>query len=111
MLVDTSVWVDHLRRPEPGLIELLDANEVDVHPFVIGELACGHLKGRGRLIRLLLQLPVIPVAAHEEALAFVERRRLHGRGVGWVDIHLASLGCARLHDALDSRPSHGHRRT
>ena len=58
------------------------------HPFVIGELACGHLRGRGQVIAALAQLPAAPVASHAEALGFLERHALAGRGVGWSDIHL-----------------------
>ena len=88
MLVDTSVWIDHVRRPERRLIELLDANDVEVHPFVIGELACGHLRPRHELTALLRALPWLPTVDHDEAFALIERRKLYGRGVGWVDIHL-----------------------
>ena len=88
MLVDTSVWIDHVRRPEQRLIALLDDNAVEVHPFVIGELACGHLRPRVEITALLQALPWLPTVDHAEAMSLVERRRLHGRGVGWVDIHL-----------------------
>lgn len=88
MLVDTSVWIDHIRRPEPRLVALLDTNAVDVHPFVIGELASGHLKPRHELTLLLCRLPSVPTVDHEEALEFLERHRLHGRGVGWLEVHL-----------------------
>ena len=88
MLVDTSVWIDHVRRPEPQLVALLEANEVDIHPFVIGELACGHLRPREEVIELLRELPWLPTVEHEEAFAFLEQHRLHGRGIGWIDLHL-----------------------
>ena len=96
MLVDTSIWIDHVRRPEPRLIVVLDANEVEVHPFVIGELACGRLRPRDELTELLGRLPSLPAVDHEEALIFLERHRLYGRGVGWIDLHLlASTMLAR----------------
>lgn len=96
MLVDTSVWIDHVRRPDPRLVALLDANDVDVHPFVIGELACGHLRPRDELARLLHQLPWLPTIEHEEAMMFLAQHHLHNRGVGWIDVHLlASTMLAR----------------
>lgn len=88
MLVDTSVWVDHLRRRNPALIEQLEHSQVSTHPFVIGELACGNLSNRGVILESLAELPQVPVASHEEVLAFVHSRRLMGRGLGWVDMHL-----------------------
>jgi predicted nucleic acid-binding protein len=94
MLVDTSVWIDHIRRPERRLIDLLEDNAVDVHVFIIGELACGQLRPRDELTRLLRELPLVPTVDHEEALTFLERYRLHRRGIGWVDLHL--LASARL---------------
>jgi predicted nucleic acid-binding protein len=98
-LVDTSVWVDHLRRGNAQLATLLDAGAVCCHPFVIGELACGTLRNREEVLRLLRALPEAPVAAHEEALSFVSDRHLHGRGLGWIDLHLlasALIGHCRL---------------
>ena len=100
ILVDTSVWVDHLRRHDETLAQALEAGEVLVHPFVIGELACGHLQHRGELLALLAALPRAPVATQAEALAYIERHSLSGRGMGFLDVHLlaaASLaGDARL---------------
>lgn len=94
VLVDTSVWVDHLRRGNPALAELLEDGQVVCHPFVIGELACGNLRGRDEILRLLAALAAAPLAAHDEVLSFVQRERLHGRGLGWIDVHL--LASARL---------------
>lgn len=94
MLVDTSVWIDHFRRANPDLEHLLDEGRVVTHPFVIGELACGSLSRRGEVLRLLEALPAAPVATHDEVMTFVERRRLHGSGLGWIDVHL--LASARL---------------
>lgn len=93
-LVDTSVWVDHLRSRDEGLVALLDANRVACHPFVIGEVACGHLRRRDEILGLLAALPSCPVLAHDEALAFLDARALAGTGIGWVDVHL--LGSAML---------------
>jgi len=95
MLVDTSVWVEHLRRGDPTLSALLDGDEVECHPFIIGELACGSMRRRSEVLSLLRRLPQVPVASHDEVLTFIERHRLMGRGIGWIDAHLlasAALG-------------------
>ncbi len=94
ILVDTSVWVDHLRRAEEELQNLLDAGEVLSHPFVIGELACGNLKNRDEILSLLTFLPRAEVASDEEVLDLVAKRKLYGKGLGWIDVHL--LAAARL---------------
>lgn len=88
ILVDTSVWVDHLRRGNARLEELLHRVEVVCHPFVIGELACGHLRQREEILRLLGELPSARVATHAEVMLMLESRRLMGRGLGYVDLHL-----------------------
>ncbi len=98
MLVDTSVWVEHLRRGEPTLSALLDRDEVECHPFIIGELACGFLRRRSEVLILMQRLPHVPIVGHDEVLAFVERRRLMGRGIGWIDAHL--LASAALSSTL-----------
>jgi predicted nucleic acid-binding protein len=94
MLVDTSVWVDHLRRGNATLVVLLEQTQVWTHAFVVGELACGNLAQRNKLLSALTALPHAPLAGHDEVLAFLESHRLMGRGLGWVDIHL--LASARL---------------
>ena len=88
MLVDTSVWVDHLRRGNRALAERLDRGLVWSHPFVVGELACGRLSDRTQILSLLEALPTPPVADHGEVLALIELRNLAGTGIGWVDAHL-----------------------
>lgn len=88
MLIDTSVWVDHLRRDDPRLRSLLDLGEVECHPFIIGELACGLLRRRSEILTLLRRLPQVQVVGHDEVLTFIERHRLMGRGIGWLDAHL-----------------------
>jgi hypothetical protein len=88
LLVDTSVWVTHLRQGHPGLSALLEDGEVLTHPFVVGELACGRLLQRMEILDLLETLPVVVVAEHEEVLAFIEKRHLAGSGIGYVDAHL-----------------------
>jgi len=88
VLVDTSVWIDHLRRGNRRLAKHLDAGEVESHPFILGELACGSLKRRKEILTLLSSLPRVIEADHDEVLALVESERLSGRGLGWVDVHL-----------------------
>ncbi len=88
ILVDTSVWIDHLRRDNKALGGFLSEAFVLLHPFVIGELACGNLKNRPGLLRYLNTLPLASSATHEEALQMMEDRQLWGRGIGWVDAHL-----------------------
>ena len=88
ILVDTSVWIDHLRSGDDRLAELLDSSQVLAHPFVIGELACGNLRKRDDLLRLLNALPQAPVASHEEVLHFIACHRLMGKGIGFIDGHL-----------------------
>jgi len=93
ILVDTSVWVDHLRRGDDKLTELLRADEVACHPFVIGELACGNLRNRAELLTLLSVLPILPKVEDAEALAFIDTHRLMARGLGLIDVHLLA-SCA-----------------
>ena len=88
VLVDTSVWVSHLREGNTNLADLLQNGEVVSHPFVVGELACGNLKNRALILSLLKSLPMSIEAEHEEVLAFVEGNRLMGKGLGYVDAHL-----------------------
>jgi len=88
ILVDTSVWVDHLRRGSSRLPQVLEADEVLCHPFIIGELACGQMKNRGEVLGLLQALPQASVLDDAEALAFVDTHRLMGVGLGWIDVHL-----------------------
>jgi predicted nucleic acid-binding protein len=97
MLVDTSVWVNHLRRRNAKLVELLEQTQVWTHDFVTGELACGNLAQRDKVLSALAALPHTPVASHDEVLAFLETHHLMGRGLGWVDVHLlASAKLAKL---------------
>ena len=94
ILVDTSVWVEHLRHGLPRLAMLLQGGEVLIHPWVIGELACGNLRNRSQVLELLQGLPAASVASDAEVLLLIERDRLMGRGIGYVDAHL--LASARL---------------
>lgn len=102
ILVDTSVWIDHFRGISDALAEVLERGEVLMHPFVLGELACGNLKERGDLLDLLRQLPSCALAEHEEVLMFIETRKLFGRGIGYVDAHLLA-SAAMQRTALWSR--------
>lgn len=88
ILADTSVWVDHLRGGEPRLAAALDVGQVWMHPFVLGELACGALHNHAEVLTLLSQLPAVPIATDAEVLAFIDKRSVWGRGIGWVDAHL-----------------------
>ncbi len=88
ILVDTSVWIDHLRVADTKLAALLARGTVGMHPMIIGELACGNLKNRTELLSLWRNLPRIGAATDAEALYFIERHQLMGKGVGYIDIHL-----------------------
>ena len=97
VLVDTSVWVAHLRATDAGLVDLLTDGEVACHPFIVGELACGNLKNRTEILSLLEALPMVAAAEQEEVLAFIEAHSLMGKGRGYVDVHLlASVALSRL---------------
>ena len=97
VLVDTSVWVSHLRDSNSRLEQLLNKGEVICHPFVIGELACGSIKNRSVILSLLNALPKAEILTDEEILLFIEKNNLMGRGLGLIDIHL--LASAILSEA------------
>lgn len=86
--MDTSIWIDHLCGAEPALVSLLNAGHVLMHPFVIGEMACGNLRNRTAALSLMQELPVAPVATDEEALMYIARHGLIGKGIGYIDVHL-----------------------
>ena len=88
VLVDTSVWVEHLRHGAIGLNARLHAGRVCCHPFIVGELACGNLKNRSLILSLLQALPQAIGAEHEEVMQFIENYRLMGKGLGYIDLHL-----------------------
>ena len=88
ILIDTSVWIDHLRNGSAALTDALEQEQVMTHPFVIGELACGNLKRRRQVLDLMAALPPAAVASDQEVLIFIEDRRLMGKGIGYVDAHL-----------------------
>jgi len=105
ILVDTSVWIDHFRRGSDRLAQELERGQVLYHPLVLGELACGNLHDRASTLGLLGALPTAAETTHDEALVFVEKHRLMGRGLGYLDVHL--LASAALEGAqlwtLDAR--------
>lgn len=98
ILVDTSVWVEHFRAGDKRLSSLLDDEQVLAHPFVVGELACGALRNREEILKLLSALPRARDVGHGEVLRFVEVNRIYSRGIGWVDANLLAsavlTGCA-----------------
>jgi hypothetical protein len=99
ILVDTSIWVDHLRTPNRRLIELLEAELVSMHPWVVGELACGNLADRANTLYLLRSLPPVAVASDDEVLFFIDKHGIAGKGVGYLDMHLlaaAALASLKL---------------
>ena len=88
VLVDTSVWVSHLRDGNAELANLLNDGRVLCHPLIVGELACGNLKNRAVILSFLQLLPMSIEAEHDEVLSFIENNRLMGKGMGYVDVHL-----------------------
>ena len=88
ILVDTSIWIDHLRQRDERLSKLLNQGQVLAHPFVIGELALGSLQNRAAILGALQDLPQAPVATEGEVLSFIEQNALYGIGIGYIDAHL-----------------------
>ena len=105
ILVDTSVWVDHMRRGDEGLANLLVDEQVLCHPFVVGELACGRLTHRAEVLARLRALPQAPGVEHQEALAFVETHRLIGIRLGWIDVNLLASAALSTAFTLEPRPT------
>jgi len=92
ILADTSVWVAHFRESVPLLSQLLTDNRILMHPWVIGELACGTLPRRTQVLRWFERIPSAEVARDAEVLALIEDKHLWGTGLGWVDAHLLAAG-------------------
>lgn len=88
VLVDTSVWVSHLREGNTRFEKLLNDGDVVCHPFIIGELACGNLKNRAEILSLLQALPMSILAEHDEVMRFIENNQVMGKGLGYIDVHL-----------------------
>ena len=98
VLVDTSVWISHLRDSNSYLEELLNEGIVLCHPFIMGELACGNIINRNEILSLLKSLPMANIAAHDEVLKFIEDRKLARKGLGYLDVHL--LASSILSDSV-----------
>ncbi|MBP9674402.1 MAG: type II toxin-antitoxin system VapC family toxin [Bacteriovoracaceae bacterium] len=99
ILVDTSIWINHFKKTNSELNHLLQQNHVLLHPFVIGELACGLLPQRSKTLSDLSYLPKSILAQHQEVLFFLEEHSFYAQGIGFIDIHLltsASLSQAYL---------------
>lgn len=94
ILVDTSIWIDHLRQSCERLVQLLGAGQVLAHPYIIGELALGSLQNRNAVLGALQNLPQIPAATDNEVLHFIETNAFYGIGIGYIDAHL--LAAVRL---------------
>lgn len=88
VLVDSSIWIDHLRQKDDVLSQLLINGQVCIHPMIIGELACGNLQHRSAVIKLWQSLPHANHATHLEALHCLDKHKLFGKGIGFVDLHL-----------------------
>jgi len=96
ILVDTSVWIKHLREGDQNLTQLLEQGLVACHPFIIGEIACGGIKKRYEIITLLNDLPSTDVLDHSDIMEFIENRKIMNKGIGYIDVHL--LGSALVSD-------------
>ncbi len=103
VLVDTSIWIDHLRSNDPALVSRLDAGEVLVHPWVVGELTLGGSTRRREVRDLLLALPRPVVGSDAEVVELIEDRALHGRGIGYVDAGLFTATVLTRRAALWTR--------
>lgn len=95
ILVDTSIWIDHLRSGSPALAALLQNQAVCTHDFVIGKLACSNLRNRTEVLGLLQSLPRLSAATEDETLFFIEQQHLMGRGIGDIDAHLLAAAVIR----------------
>ncbi len=95
ILADTSVWVDHFHQSDEDLIKLLLSNQVCIHPIILGELSCGNIKNRKEVLSLLRTLKSIDLVLDEEVFILIEERKLFGKGLGFIDMHL--LASALIH--------------
>ncbi len=98
ILVDTSVWISHLRQADGELTRLLMSDQVYLHPFVVGELACGNLRDRNRTLNQFSKVDHASIAKHDEVLTLIDDHRLYGRGLGWADVNI--LASALLHNCV-----------
>jgi predicted nucleic acid-binding protein len=88
ILADTSVWIDHLNRVDRALQQLLDGDEIVMHPFVIGEVALGNWPNRARTLYGLRRLQSVQIARNEEVLSLIDDWARVGTGIGYLDAHL-----------------------
>ncbi len=98
ILVDTSIWINHLRVAGGPLASLLQTDLVCTHACIIGELACGNLDNRKELLEMLQELLRLTAATDDEVLHFIGRHKMPGRGIGYIDAHL--LAAAAIHSAV-----------
>ena len=96
ILVDTSVWINHLRERDQNLSHLLEQGLVACHPFIVGEIACGGIKNRQEIINLLNDLPSTEILDHSDIIDFIENRKIMNKGIGYIDVHL--LGSVLVSD-------------
>lgn len=106
ILVDTSIWIDHLRDGDPELGELLREGQVLGHPWVTGALALGQLSRRSEILGLLHNLPQATVATDDEVLTLIDKRQLFGSGIGYVDAHLLAATALTPATRLWTRDKH-----
>lgn len=97
ILIDTPIWINHWRSEVPHLLDLLDGEQVLMHPMVVGELACSNLRDRIQVLEFLSDLPDVTIAFAEELLVFIEQHQLMGKGIGYVDANL--LASTALHES------------
>lgn len=103
VVADTSIWIDHFRFADPRIVALIDSDALVMHPFVVGELACGQLPRRSVTIRELQDLEPLAARADEEVLAFLDQHGLYGKGLGWIDVHLLCAAASTPGTALWTR--------
>jgi hypothetical protein len=103
ILVDTPIWIDHLRRGDSALARLLTSGQVLCHPAVLGEVALGSLANRAEILGLLANLPQAIVATRLEVMGFIDTHRLFGLGIGYVDVHLLASTALSVDAALWTR--------
>jgi predicted nucleic acid-binding protein len=98
ILVNTSAWIDHFNNSNRDLVEQLHSSQVCIHPFIIGELSCGNITNRKEILSLLRDLPTVDAALNEEVFELIEKRKLYGKGLGFIDVHL--LASFLIHDVM-----------
>lgn len=109
ILADSSIWVDHFRSGDPGLQALLNSEDVIIHPFVVGELALGHIPRYDQIMTMLADLPAIAKADDAEVRHLIRSRKLFGTGIGYVDAHLIASVALSCEHQLWTRDKRLHR--